>query len=113
VQDARDDELLIRAELTENPRGLCRVAIVRTGRADVSHVCCTRCRTLEVRPDEESREKERRLKHDGAQDARAEEEEARRRIGPYCWNVRQVYFCCGGSSPYTTFEPSRAGSESG
>src|SRR5258706_362031 len=37
VQDAGDDELLVRAELPKDARGLGRMAIVRAGRAEVAH----------------------------------------------------------------------------
>src|SRR5881392_3281994 len=86
VEDARHDELFIRAEMPKDPRGLCRVAIVRAGRADVSHrlpYAVAHGQNLEPvkRPNRNvAGPKTTRRKTCAPKNRRAS-----RRIGPYCW----------------------------
>jgi hypothetical protein len=68
VEDAGDDELFIRAQLPENARGLGAMAIVGPGRPEIADGLMHPVEHLEVRTDEESRQKQRRLEDDRAQD---------------------------------------------
>src|SRR2546423_7166798 len=109
VEDAGDDELLIRTEVPQDARGLGPMAIVCTGRADVSYGLLHAVEHQKFGPTKSRARQSACCKTIVLRIRAPKKKSARSSIGPYCWNVRQLYFCCGASNPYTTFEPSSGG----